>query len=95
MFVNTRKPRTHTDYGGFEIHKDSPRDVFAGPSLTKESIEGVISTSDGLVTWHLSIRLDAMLQTVQLPASVAHLDTGLADMDTDTFTLQDEAKEFC
>ena len=29
-----------------------------------------------------------MLQTVQLPAGIAHLDTGLADMDGDTFTLK-------
>jgi hypothetical protein len=55
--------------------------MFAGPSLTKEGVEGVISTSDGLVTWHLTIRLDAVLQAVQLPAGIAHLDSGLADMD--------------
>ena len=28
-----------------------------------------------------------MLQAVELPAGIAHLDTGLADMYRDTFTL--------
>ena len=35
---------------------------------------------------HLTIGLDAMLQAVQLPASVTDLDTGLADVDGDHLT---------
>jgi len=62
--------------------------VFAGSSLAEERVERVVSTSNGLVARHLTIRLDAMLQTVQLPAGVAHLDSGLADMDADALTLQ-------
>ena len=62
--------------------------MFACPSLTEEGVEGVISTSNGLVTGHLAIRLDTMLQTVQLPAGIANLTTGLANMDTDTLTLE-------
>jgi hypothetical protein len=61
--------------------------VFAGTSLTEEGIERVIATSNCLVTWHLSIRLYAMLQTVQLPTGVTHLDTSLTYMDTDTLSL--------
>ena len=56
--------------------------------LGEESIETVISGSDGLVGGHLAIRLDAVLQTVELPAGVANPDTGLADVDTDTLTLK-------
>ncbi len=77
-----------TNYSRFEIDKDSPRHVFAGASLTEERIERVITASDCLITWHLSIRLYAVLQTVQLPTGIAHLDTGLADMDRDTLTLK-------
>jgi len=52
----------------------------------EEGIEGIITTSDGLVTGHLAIRLDAMFQTVEFPAGIAHLDSSLANMDADTFT---------
>jgi predicted TIM-barrel enzyme len=69
------------DDSGFQIDKDSSRHVFAGSGLTEEGVEGVISTSDGLVTGHLAVRLDSMLQTVQFPASVSDLDTGLTDMN--------------
>ncbi len=61
--------------------------MFASSSFTEEGVEGVISTSNGLVTGHLSIRLDSMLQTVQFPAGIANLDSGLANMDADTLTL--------
>lgn len=70
-----------TDYGGLEIHKDGPGHVFAGASLREEGVEGVVATADRLVTGHLAVRLDAMLQTVQLPAGVADLHSGLADVD--------------
>merc|ERR1712072_1269133 len=49
--------------------------LFASTSFAEEGVEGVISTSDGLVTWHLTVRLDAMLKAVQFPASVTDLDT--------------------
>jgi len=62
--------------------------VFAGSRLTEERVERVVSTSDRLIARHLTIRLDAMLQTIQLPAGVTHLHSGLADMDADAFTLQ-------
>ena len=35
---------------------------------------------------HLAIRLDAVLQAVELPAGIADLDTGLADVDADNLT---------
>ena len=61
--------------------------MFAGSSLTEEGVEGVITTSDGLVTGHLAIRLDAMFQAVQFPAGITDLDTSLADVDGDAFSL--------
>ena len=76
-----------TDDSGLQVHKDGSGDVFAGSSLAEEGVEGVVSSSDGLVTRHLTVRLDAVLQAVELPAGIAHLDSGLADMHRDTLTL--------
>ena len=70
-----------TNDSWLQINKDGTWDMLAGTGLTEKGVEGVVSTSDGLVTWHLTIRLDAVLQAVQLPAGIAHLDSGLADMD--------------
>ena len=73
--------------GGLKINKDSTGNMLASASFGEEGVEGVISTTDGLVRGHLAIRLDPVLQAVELPAGIAHLATGLADMDGDTFTL--------
>ena len=77
-----------TNDGRFQVHKDGPGHVFARASLTEERVEGVIPASHGLVAGHLSVRLDAVFQTVELPASIAHLHASLADMDADALTLQ-------
>lgn len=49
---------------GLQVHKDSTRYIFASSSITEEGGEGVIMSTNSLLVWHLSIRLDAMLQTV-------------------------------
>ncbi len=77
-----------TNNCGFQIYKNSSWHMLASSSLTEEGVEGVISSSNGLVTGHLTIRLDSMLQTVQFPAGIANLDSGLANMDADTLTLK-------
>uniref|UniRef100_F7ANC9 Uncharacterized protein n=7 Tax=Euteleostomi TaxID=117571 RepID=F7ANC9_HORSE len=50
-------------------------------------VEGVISSPNGLVTWHLAIGLDAVFQAVELPAGIADLDTSLPNVDGDALTL--------
>ena len=55
--------------------------------FTEKSVEGIVSASYGLVTWHLAIRLDSMLQAVQLPTRITNLHSCLADMNWDTLTL--------
>ena len=50
--------------------------MLAGPGLGEEGVERVVPAPDGLVGRHLPVRLDAMLQTVQLPAGIAHLFGG-------------------
>ena len=57
-------------------------------SFTEKSIERVISTSDGLVTRHLAIRLDSVLQTIQLPARIANLAASLSNMDRNALALK-------
>ncbi len=70
-----------TDDGGLEVDEDGPGHVLPGAGLGEEGGEGVVA--HGLVGGHLAVRLDAVLQAVQLPAGVAHLDAGLADVDGD------------
>ena len=84
---NKPTPVKLTDYGWLEIDEDCSWDVLASTSFTEKGVEGVISASNSLVTWHLTVRLDAMLQAVQFPAGITDLDTSLSDVDRDTFTL--------
>merc|ERR1719454_737454 len=74
------------DYGGLQIDKDGTWHVLAGAGLAEEGVEGVITTTDGLVAGHLTVGLDAVLETVQLPAGITDLDSGLTDVDGDTLT---------
>jgi hypothetical protein len=69
-----------------KIDEDGTRDVLASTSLGKEGVEGVITTTDGLVGRHLAIRLDAVLKAVELPAGVTSLDTSLANVNRKTFS---------
>ena len=78
---------TLTNNCGFQIYKDSSGDMFSSSCLAEECVERVITSSNGLITRHLTIRLDTVLKAVQLPACIAHLDTGLANVYGDTFTL--------
>jgi len=60
--------------------------MLASTGLGEEGVEGVIATANGLVGGDLAIRLDAVLQAVEFPASIAGLDASLADVDRDDFT---------
>ena len=60
--------------------------MFASSSLAEESVEGIITSADGLVRRHLAIRLDSVFQAEQLPARVTHLNTGLTHMNTYHFS---------
>jgi len=73
------------DNGWLEIEEDSSWDVLTGTSLGEEGVESVITTTDGFVGWHLTVRLDSVLEAEKLPAGVTDLDTGLADVDSNHF----------
>lgn len=70
-----------TDYCWLQVNKDSPGYMFPSSSFTEESVKGIIPAANSFVTRHLAIRLDSVFQTVQLPASVSNLNSGLADMN--------------
>ena len=67
--------------------------MLASARLTEEGVEGVISSPNGLVTWHLAIGLDAVFQAIELPAGIADLNTSLANVDGDAFTLWEGKEE--
>jgi hypothetical protein len=74
------------DNGWLEIEEDGSWDVLSGTSLGEEGVEGIVTTTDGLVGWHLTIWLDSVLEAEKLPAGVTNLDTGLTDVDGNDFS---------
>ena len=81
-----------TDYGRLQVHEHSPGDVLARPGLAEKGIEGVVPATKGLVRGHLAVWLDTVLQTVELPAGIADLHSGLSNVDRDALTLYEEKK---
>jgi len=69
------------DNGGLEIEEDASGDVLTSTSLGEEGVESIITTTDGLVRWHLTIGLDTVLEAEELPAGVTDLATTLSDVD--------------
>ena len=59
---------SHSDFindSWLQVNKDSTGNMLATAGLSKEGVEGIISTSESLVRWHLAIRLDSMLKAVK------------------------------
>ena len=69
-FINDRE---------FQVYRHCPGHMLASVCLTEEGVEGVISSPNSLVSWHLAI----VFQAVELPAGIADLDTSLANVDGD------------
>lgn len=82
--------RVPTDHRGLQVHKHCSGHVLASPGLAEECVERVIPTTDGFVTWHLSIGLNSMFKAVQFPAGIADLHTGLPHVDRNAFSLGKE-----
>ena len=70
-----------TDYRWFQVNEHGARNVFSCSSLAEKRVKGIVSSADSLVARHLAIRLNSMLQAVQLPTSVSNLNSGLANVD--------------
>lgn len=73
-----------TNNSRLQIDHDSSGDEATISCLWEESGEGLVL----ILWWHQAVGLDSVLQTVQLPAGISDLDTGLPDMDRDHFTLK-------
>jgi hypothetical protein len=69
------------DDSWFQVNVDGTGDVLASASFAEEGVERVITTTNGLVAWHLTIGLDTVFQAVQFPASVTNLATSLTNVD--------------
>ena len=69
------------DDGWLEIEEDGSWDMLSSTSLGEEGVEGIITTTDGFIGWHLTVWLDSVLEAEELPACVTNLDTGLTDVD--------------
>ncbi len=79
---------------GLQVNENSSWDVLSGSSLGKEGGEGVVATHE-LVRGHLTVRLDAVLQAVELPAGIADLAASLANVDGDALTLKVKENGVC
>jgi hypothetical protein len=69
------------DDGWLEIEEDGSWDMLSSTGLGEEGVEGIITTTDRFVGWHLTIWLDSVLKAEELPAGVTDLDTALSDVD--------------
>ena len=76
------------DDRGLEVHKHGPGHVLPAPGLREERVEAVVLGPDGLVAGHGAVRLDAVLEAVELPARIADLAARLAHVHGDTLTLE-------
>jgi len=74
------------DNGWLEIEEDATWDVLASTSLGEEGVESVVTATDGLVGWHLTVGLNTVLKAEELPAGVTDLDTSLTDVDGNDFS---------
>ena len=88
-----------TNYGSLtynsrlQVNKHGAGNVFPGARLAEKGVEGVVSSADGFVRGHLPVWLYAMLQTVELPTSIANLHPSLPNVDGDTLTLRERERQ--
>ena len=71
---------------GFEIEEDSSWDVFSSTSFREEGVEGIITTTNSFVRWHLTIRLNSVFKTEKFPAGVTDLNTSLTNVNGDNLS---------
>jgi hypothetical protein len=60
--------------------------MLTSTSFGEEGVEGIITTTDGLVRGHLTIRLDTVFKAEEFPAGVTDLDTTLTDVNRNYFS---------
>jgi hypothetical protein len=72
--------------GWLQVYENATRNMLSSTSLREKGVEGIITTADGLIRWHLTIWLDTVLKAIQLPAGVTYLKTSLANVNGDYFS---------
>ena len=72
--------------GGFQIQEYGSGNVFSGTGFREKGVEGIISSSDGFVRGHLSVRLDSVFKTEQFPAGITDLNTSLSNVYRNNFS---------
>jgi hypothetical protein len=55
--------------------------VLSGTGFRKESVEGIITTSNSFIGWHLSVWLNTVLKAEQFPTGITYLNTSLTNVD--------------
>ena len=71
--------------GRLKIDVDSPGNMLSTLGFREKCVERVVSLANTLVRWHAAIGVDSMFEAIEFPTLVTNLDTGLAEMDGDTF----------
>ncbi len=72
-----------------QIYEESTRHVLSRAGFREEGVEGVIGNAQCVVGGHQAVRVDPVLEAEELPGGIAHLHTGLADVDGYHFTLKE------
>jgi len=67
--------------GWFQVNEDTSWDVFAGTGFGEKGVERIVTSSNCLVGWHLTVWCNTVLEAVKFPARVTNLATGLTDVD--------------
>jgi hypothetical protein len=60
--------------------------MFASTCFAEESIERVVASANCFIAWHLTIRLNSMLEAEELPASITNLNAGLSKVKAESLT---------
>jgi len=72
--------------GWLKIEHNGSWDMLSSTGLGEEGVEGIVTTTDGFIGWHLTVWLNSVLEAEKLPAGVTDLDTGLTDVDGNDFS---------
>ena len=72
--------------GWLKIEHNGSWDMLSSTGLGEEGVEGIVTTTDGFIGWHLTVWLNSVLEAEELPAGVSDLDTGLTDVDGNDFS---------
>mmetsp|Transcript_3228 Transcript_3228/g.9066 ORF Transcript_3228/g.9066 Transcript_3228/m.9066 type:complete len:395 (-) Transcript_3228:120-1304(-) len=83
--------RTHlVAHGRFQVDKQGPRNVLAGSRFAKKGVVRIIFHTRRGIRWHVAVGVNTMFQAVEFPTLVSDLNTGLSEMNRDTFTHDDQ-----